>query len=263
MRSKTRLFVILWLAGMAGVGSFLLVDLSALIAHLPLPAGTAPLQLTPAMKLLSLLQPAVLLTLAVFVGVMLAAKVGLSSPLAEAAASGGQRLAALQPQIVPGLLGGLIGGLAIVSIGWLTQPFLPPEVVTRSAAFGKFLPLPTRLLYGGVTEELLLRWGLMTLLVWALWRLLQKGQGQPKPAYVISAIVLSALVFGLGHLPLTFLLFPQATPALVCYVIVANSFFGLLAGTLYWRKGLESAVLAHMLAHVVMLTASYFDNATP
>ncbi len=263
MRSKTRLFVILWLAGMAGVGSFLLVDLAALIAHLPLPAGTAPLQMTPAMKLLSLLQPAVLLTLAVFIGVMLAAKVGLSSPLAEAAASGGKMLAALKPQIVPGLLGGLSGSVAIVFIGWLTKPFLPPEVVTRSAAFAKFFPLPTRLFYGGLTEELLLRWGLMTLLVWALWRLLQKGQGQPKPAYVLSAILLSSLVFGLGHLPMAFLLFPQATTALICYVIVANSFFGLLAGYLYWRKGLESAMIAHMLAHVVMFTASYLDSATP
>jgi hypothetical protein len=41
-------------------------------------------------------------------------------------------------------------------------------------------------------------------------------------------------------------------------VIVANSVFGLIAGYLYWMRGLESVMLAHMLARVVMLTASQF-----
>ncbi len=54
------------------------------------------------------------------------------------------------------------------------------------------------------------------------------------------------------------MLFPEATHALTLFVIVGNSAFGLIAGYLYWKKGLESAMLAHMLAHVVMFTASYF-----
>jgi membrane protease YdiL (CAAX protease family) len=54
------------------------------------------------------------------------------------------------------------------------------------------------------------------------------------------------------------LLVPQATAALIVFVVAANSLFGLIAGYLYWKKGLESAMIAHMLAHVVMLTASYF-----
>jgi membrane protease YdiL (CAAX protease family) len=43
-------------------------------------------------------------------------------------------------------------------------------------------------------------------------------------------------------------------------VIVANSLFGLIAGYLYWKRGLESAMLAHMLAHVLLLTASRFGT---
>src|SRR5215207_9213241 len=102
MRFKTRLFVILLSAGLAGVFSFLLVDLSALVASLPIPAGTEIPPITPAIKLLSLIQPAVLVALAVLVGVVLAPKVGLTSPVAEAAAaSGGRVAAALKPQIVP------------------------------------------------------------------------------------------------------------------------------------------------------------------
>ncbi|HEV8369213.1 MAG TPA: hypothetical protein VGQ39_14765 [Pyrinomonadaceae bacterium] len=79
MNPKTRLFLIL-LAGMAGVLSFLLVDLKALLALFPVPAGTEIPQVTPALKLLSLIQPTILLSVAVLIGVKLASKVGLSSP---------------------------------------------------------------------------------------------------------------------------------------------------------------------------------------
>ena len=90
--------------------------------------------------------------------------------MAEAAASGGDPVSAFKPQIIPGIVGGLVGGVAIVLIAAVSKPFLSPEIVQRIGEFGKFLPLPTRLLYGGITEELLLRWGLMTLLVWAAWQ---------------------------------------------------------------------------------------------
>jgi membrane protease YdiL (CAAX protease family) len=258
MSIKTKLFVILWLSGLVGVLSFLLVDLNALIAILPLPPETQIPAITPAFKLLSLVQPAVILVLATLVGVALASKIGLSSPLAEAVAGGGQIGSALKPQLFPGLFGGLAGGIAVVLSALLSKPFLPPEVVTRIAGLGKLVPLPTRLLYGGLTEELLLRWGLMTLLVWTAWRLFQKGQGLPNPAYFVSAILISSVVFGLGHLPIALLLVPEATFALIAYVIVVNSLFGLIAGYLYWKKGLESAMIAHMLTHVVMQAASYF-----
>lgn len=258
MRYKTRLFLILFSAGMAGVFSILLVDLAALVASLPIPARTEIPPITPAIKLLSLIQPAVLVAVAVLVGVALAHKVGLSSPAAEAAASGRRVAPALKPQIVPGLVGGLAGGVAVVVAALLVKPFLSPETVTRISAFGKLVPLPTRLLYGGITEELLLRWGLMTLLVWASWRLLQRREGGPKPAYFVGAILVSSLVFGVGHLPVAFMILPEVTAALTLYVIVANSVFGLIAGYLYWKKGLESAMLAHMLAHVCMHAAGYF-----
>ena len=258
MRFKTRLFVILWLAGLAGVLSLLLLDVNALIKILPIPAGTEVPTFTPALKLLSLIQPAVLLTVAVLVGVALASKVGLSSPVAEAAASGGDWVSAFKPQIIPGIVGGLAGGISLVLIAAVLKPFLSPEVLARLGEYGKVLPLPTRLLYGGIIEELLLRWGLMTLLVWAAWRLCQKGRGQPKPAYFVGAILVSTLMFAIGHLPVAFLLFPEPTLALIVFALVGNSAFGLIAGYLYWKKGLESAMIAHALTHVVMFTASYF-----
>ncbi len=258
MSFKTRLFLILWLAGLAGVLSLLLIDLKALIAILPLPAGTEIPMSISMLKLVGLIQPAVILSVAVLVGVALASKVGLSSPVAEAAASGGDAVSALKPQIIPGIVGGLAGGVALVSIAAMLKPFLTAEMLARLGALGNALPLPVRLLQGGITEEVLLRWGLMTLLVWAAWRLFQKGKDRPKPSYVVGAILVSSLIFAVGHMPLAFMLFPEPTLPLVLFVIFANSAFGLIAGYLYWKKGLESAMIAHALTHIVMFTASYF-----
>ena len=256
MSLQKKMFLILWLAGMSGILSFLLVDLSKLIDLFPLPPEVEKPTVTILLKFGSLLQPTVLLAIAVLIGTALARRVGLSSPVAEALASGGDAIQAFRPQWVPGVAGGIAGGIALVTIAFIWKPLLPPDLVARVAALGDLLPLPTRILYGGFTEELLLRWGLMTLFVWIPWRLFQKRDEKAKPLYVVGAILISSLVFAAGHLPLASLLVPKLTIPLTSYVLAANSAFGLIAGYLFWKKGLESAILAHMLTHVVLITAS-------
>ena len=261
MSTKKRLFLILWLAGFAGVLSFLLIDLKHLIEIVPLPPGSdVPQMDLGLLKVISLIQPTVILSLAVLIGVGLSSKVGLSAPLAECIASRESWFASFKPQIVPAIIGGIGGGVAIVLTAVVSKPFLAPEDVKLIGEFGKLLPLPTRFLYGGITEELLLRWGLMTLLVWAMLRLFQKGQGSPKAAYFVMAILISSIIFGLGHLPIAFMLFREPTFPLMLFVVVANSTFGVIAGFLYWKKGLESAMIAHILTHLVLFTASYLGT---
>lgn len=239
-----------------GVCSLLLIDFPNLIANLPLPPGTDVPPFTALILIMTVAQPAVIMSLGVWAGVGLASKVGLKSPMAEALALKQPAGAALVPQIVPGLFGGAAGGVAIILSGLVGKSLLPADVILRIEKLGGVLPFPTRLLYGGIVEELLVRWGLMTLLVWAAWRLFQKGQGQPRSTFFVGAILLSSLIFAAGHLPLALLLVPKATPAYVGFVLVANSAFGVIAGFLYWKKGLESAVIAHMVTHAVLLTAS-------
>ena len=258
MQQKTKLFLILWIAGMTGVLSFLLVDLSALLEILPVTAGKVAPFSPLAIKLLGLIQPTVLMSVAVLLGTTLTKKVGLSAPAAEALAQGESLTSALKPQIVPALIGGFVGGLALLSVWLLSKPFLPPIFVSQAEKLNTLLPLTTRLLYGGITEELLLRWGVMTLLVWVGWRLFQRGRGRPRSINFVIAIIISAVLFGVGHLPVASVLGAGLTIAIVAYVIVANSIFGLIAGYLYWQKGLEAAIMAHMSAHVLILTLLHF-----
>lgn len=95
----------------------------------------------------------------------------------------------------------------------------------------------------------------MTLLVWIAWRIFQRGRGTPRAIYFVSAIVISSIVFGLGHLPLASALEVNFTLPLVAFIVLANSLFGLIAGYLYWQKGLEAAIIAHMSTHIVLVTA--------
>lgn len=253
--TKTRLFLVLFFLGLTGIVSVLLIDLNALVALIP--NTTTDITITPALKLLSLVQPSLILTVAVFIGIALAPRVGLSAPAAEALASGGDVVTPLRSQFAPGVAGGLVGGICIVLISLLSKPFLSAGAIDRIGSFSKLVPLPTRVLYGGLTEELLLRWGFMTLVVWAMWRVLKKGQNVPTRAHFVFGILLSSLVFGAGHLPVAFTLLPDAfTLPLVLFVIFANSTFGVIAGYLYWKKGLESAMIAHIVGHLVLALAS-------
>jgi len=255
--TKPRLFLILFVAGMIGVLSFLLVDLAALISLVPVRPGTELPTVTPLLKFGSLIQPSVLLALAVLLGVVLAPKVQLAAPVAEAIVARLPIAPRFKPQIVPGIIGGAIGGAFIVSFSAVLRPFLASDIIERSEKLAKLLPLATRLLYGGITEELLLRWGFMTLVVWLGWRFLQKRNGPPNRGVLVGSILVSSLVFAAGHLPLAFMVIPEAGLVIVTFVIVANSAFGLICGYLYWKKGLESAIIGHMVGHIIMVTATY------
>ena len=259
MTYRTKLSALLFLAGFAGILSFLLVDLSAVLAMMPPKEGTK-LPSPWLLKLLSLIQPTVLLAVAVFVGVLLSPKVNLSAPAFEALARGRSFIAALKPQIIPGVIAGLIAAVVLVLTWTILRPILPVEFVTRGEAFNRLVPLPTRLLYGGITEELLLRWGLLTLLVWVAWKVFQRRRPQPGAVCFIGAIVISSIVFGVGHLPLAGAIGGPLTLPVIAYVVTGNSVFGLIAGYLFWRKGLEAAITAHMLAHVGIVSASYFGS---
>ena len=257
MTSRTRLFLILWGLGLLGVLSFLLVDLNALVAIVPLPAGQSldDLPAPALLKIISLIQPAILVSIAALIGVLLANRVALHAPAAEAFAAREPFVSKLMPQLIPAMVAGIAGGIAIVLAWIVAKPFLSAEFIMRAEGFNDLLPVPVRFLYGGLTEEILLRWGVMTFLVWLPWRLFQKGEGRPKSWIVVAAIFISAILFGVGHLPIASLLADGLTFPLVAYVITANSVFGIAAGFLYWKRGLESAMIAHLAAHVVLIAA--------
>jgi membrane protease YdiL (CAAX protease family) len=134
------------------------------------------------------------------------------------------------------------------------------QFVKRAQEFNKFIPHAVRILYGGFTEEILLRWGMMSFLVWLLAAIFERGRendSPPRSIFFVLAILISALLFGLGHLPVASMLAGGLTLPIFLYVLVGNSIFGVVAGLLYWRRGMEAAILAHISAHLVLISAIY------
>lgn len=205
--------------------------------------ATSPVPLQT-LQLATLVQSVVLLAVAAVVGAFLGDKVGLRAPLLAAACGGGKVHRGWRAQLVPGMAGGVAGALVILGFHAMAPDALAAVLDRHS------LPLVVRVLYGGVTEEVLLRWGLMTLFAWAGWRLVQRRQGEASGGVMWVAIALSALIFGVSHVPSLAASLPEATPGIVLYVTAGNALFGVVAGYLFWRRGLEAAIVAHVLAHV-------------
>jgi hypothetical protein len=230
----------LTLLGMIGAASLALVDFGQF--------GEAALD--PALlRLVATLQPAVLVALCAALGLWAAPKVGLDAPAVRAWAERRPILPALYPQLAPAALGGLAIAVVLVAFWSVVraQDFAAPVLAFE-------LPLATKLLYGGIVEELLLRWGVMSLFVWIAWR--AAGGACPVPAWALwSGLVGSSLLFAAGHLPALYLLLPGPPCWFVGLALIANFIPGMLFGWLYWRRGLEAAMIAHALAHLLSTAA--------
>ena len=218
-----RRWQVLTIGGLLGVASLWLVPFEALLPEI---------DFTSELRLLSLIQPAVLTLIAVFVGQYLAPKVGLGAPLVDAVLAGGTVTAALRRILPLASLAGGASALIIVAFG----AFVASEIGRASslgARLGAFeMPLLTKLLYGGITEELLTRWGLVSLFAWLGWRLGGRPDC-PKNSIFWIAIGGSALLFALGHLPLLMLITPNPQLWLVAAVLLGNAIPGILFGWLF------------------------------
>jgi hypothetical protein len=198
----------------------------------------------------TLAQSLLLVSAAAAVGTALAPRVGLAAPFLEALVSGQPLWSALKPQLVPALALGVGGALAIVAAYYFFfRPRLDGQTVRSMEALRMDLGPWARLLYGGIVEEVLFRWGVMTLLAWIVAELF----GGLTPAAMWAIILVSGVLFGLGHLPSYRLAGCQVTPLFLGLMIVLNLWATLFCGWLFWQYGLLASMIAHMLYHLVWL----------
>jgi membrane protease YdiL (CAAX protease family) len=232
------------LMAVGGVGVLAQLPVLLPLVEEQLASGATPDMTRTALVSIALLNGVLLLAIAVVVGLFSAPRVGLRSHLVSWAQEGTPILVRLRPEAPIALTAGtLVGGALMVAGGSL----LPDRSLGGTVA---------GVLYGGITEELLLRWGVMAALAWGFTRIARAlgsrsgGSGSAGTA-MIAAIVASALLFGLLHLPYAATLMPL-TPDVVAWTIGLNAAAGIVFGFLFWRTSLEAAMLAHAAAHVAM-----------
>ena len=242
--TPTRTGLLLFGAGLIGVASLLTVHFPTNNLPKEVIEKFSPAQL----RLLMLVNPLLLLIVSVVVGSLLHHKVG----LVVLRRTDFRRDAALSNLLLNGIAPGIAAGLLILGVVFVFQHLIPDEL----ARLGNDADLTAlaRFLYGGITEEIMIRFGLMTLFVW----LLQTVFRTQTPVVYWSAIVGAALLFGAGHLPAMHLLVANPSTMLVLYIILANALAGIVFGWVYWRHGLVFAMIAHAIAHVVLLLNEFF-----
>ena len=105
--------------------------------------------------------------------------------------------------------------------------------------------------YGGIGEELLMRLFVMNLIVWLFSKILKKDDIKNNRPVIWISIILSAIIFGIGHLPAT-TLYTSLTPIVVSRALLLNGLGAIVFGWLFWKRGLLPAIVAHFSADIVL-----------
>ena len=248
--------------GRRGSVGLFLVGMVGVLAAVPLVMGLVDDLLTTmpdipelpyaVLVALALVNPLLLLALGTLAGATLAHRVGLRSRLAERLGGAPVAWTEVCTGWRLGIAVGIGVGVALVVLDALTLPLLGPEGAALAVLEDRGVLLTVAgVLYGGVTEEIMLRWGLMSLLAWLGWRLTGAATTGPATAVMWVAIVLTAVTFGALHLP-TVGAITSVTVAVALRTVLLNALGGVAFGWLFWRRGLEAAMIAHAVAHLAM-----------
>jgi membrane protease YdiL (CAAX protease family) len=195
------------------------------------------------------IQSLFLFSIAIFLGLILTNKIGFKLPFLMAIIENGDYRKILNSILAVSVVLGII--IAVIIYG-LDNIFTIMGV--NISTHQGYAPIWQKLLaafYGGITEEILMRLFLMTLFIWIGMKLFR--QKTPSTPGIIIPIFLAAIVFGLGHLPITASL-TKITPLVVGRAVILNGIGGIVFGWLFWKKGLESAIIAHFTTDIFLLT---------
>ncbi len=172
----------------------------------------------------------------VYLGLYFGKKVNLGTPLLSALVNK-QKISMSFTQ--PLLVGLLLGIFSSIFIRVFDYP------ATYASSIGVRL---LAVLYGGITQEILLRLFVMTTIVFAFSRVFCTK----KPSVYWTGILGTAFIFAFSNLP-NLMQFEKLTFFLVVQSVLLNFIPDIAFGWLYWKKGLESAIIAHVVFDLFVL----------
>ncbi len=193
-------------------------------------------------------QGGVMLGLLSWAGLRLGAPLGLDAPLLR-------RLVYRQP--VPAgykrfgfaIALGIAAAVAVAALDVLLRPYLPERLTASPPGAGRLAGFLAAF-YGSIAEEIEMRLFAMSAIAWVAWRLARRPAAVPAAIYWI-AIVAAALLFGAGHLPLALRIWgPDAVT--IARIVALDALPGVAFGWLFWKWGLEQAMVAHFAADLVL-----------
>jgi Type II CAAX prenyl endopeptidase Rce1-like len=244
-RFPWRLFWLLFTGGLIGVAAvmpYVFALFGGTLQRLPFPL--------PLLLALQFVQSAIVLAIAVGIGLLVSRKIGLGAPALEA------WLYRRTPVVKPGtflisvIAGAAVGIIIVFLVYFVFLPLIPQLPVAAEGV----VPLWKRFLacfYGGLDEEILMRLFLLSLLLWLVQKIRRNHEQRPSGIsfWMMNSVI--SVVFGLAHLPAARLIMP-ITSMSIFYILSLNGIAALVFGYLYWRRGLEAAMVAHFSADIVL-----------
>lgn len=200
--------------------------------------------------------PALMLAVFVVAGTFIAPVCGFRSRIAKRAS--GHAVSLVPPQAALFALVGIAAGIGIGLADHATRTlWQDPHGLTPALTDNwRLASLTVGIFYGGIVEEITVRWGVMSLAVLLVWKALGRDAPRPSANQLWIGIAIAAILFALGHLPALASSGAELTQALVFRTLFWNATLGLLFGALFARYDLEAAMLAHAGFHVGLLPAS-------
>ncbi|WP_158886137.1 CPBP family glutamic-type intramembrane protease [Rhodanobacter sp. L36] len=215
---------------------YLVAMMSQKLAHIPVPLSVVIAAQTA--------QTAVLCWLVGWLGLYLGSSYGLDAPWLRSRIE--RRSSSMHSRWAWTIFLGFIAGAIVLGLSLSGSSEMPQHGRQALANAGRgFLAS----FYGGIVEETEFRLGLISVLVW----LIARCNGRIATSWMfVVAIILAALLFGAGHLPAAFASGMAHATWPVLRIILLNALVGSVFGWLFWKYGLEHAMVAHFSADIVL-----------
>lgn len=220
---KDKKFYFLWISSVLGAA-----------AVLPYASSQVSIALTNSLVLGTLIQATLLYAVLVFFGVKTAGKLDF-------------QIVPQQKYILTSILAGLGIGLALKLLDQLIFKHYA-NVLLKATPDTELWHGILASFYGAINEEVLLRLFAVSLVSMCL----QKITKFSKQKVAIISIIICALIFAFGHLPMLYKIIDIPNACDILRVMVLNSLAGIVFGLLYFRYGLFSAMLSHFMADLVI-----------
>ena len=193
------------------------------------------------------------------IGLLVANRIGLGLPFLESWLAGKPEWDRVRKFALPAIIAGI---LAAIVITVLDAAVFGPQLSAELKRLG--ITIPTSSLVppvwegflasfeGGTTEEILLRLFMLSVFAWIGKFLNHTPDGRPGQVALWVANILSAILFGLGHLPATASAGLPMDTLVITRAIVLNGLAGLVFGWFYWKHGLEAAMVSHFSSDIIL-----------
>jgi len=139
--------------------------------------------------------------------------------------------------------------LAILNLGFdvIFQNWLP-EIYQPNFSIPNVKQILSNIFYSGIGQEILLRWGIMTTIIYVL---SSRGRDLNQWVYIIG-IVFTAILYGFAQYN-SIASLTDFSFILVLRILLLNGLDGILFGWLYYKFHFEAAVLSHVLVNLLVI----------